>query len=130
FVLGFFIIALGAVTCFGVKGFFGNTCAIVNKGHVRNVGLAGFLVGLSPCLPLLGMLNYVVLVSKSPFEAMMYILVFGLGTICSPLVLLIALSGKFAQVLSQNQKIKIFLQYACGAILMFLGARIMMLGVR
>jgi len=126
FVLGVFIILLGIATSLGTKDFFGRTCALLNQGNIRNVGIAGFLVGLSPCLPLLGMLNYVVLISKNPWDAMMYLFVFGLGTTLSPLVLAVVFSGKFAQILSRNPRIKIFLQYACGALLVFLGAQIVL----
>ena len=126
FVLGLFVILLGAATCLGAKDLFGKTCAILNKGNIRNVGVAGLLIGFAPCLPLVGILNYVVLIAKNPWDAIMYLLVFGLGTVVSPLVFLAALSGKFAQMISKSQRTKTFFQYACGGMLVFLGARIVM----
>jgi sulfite exporter TauE/SafE len=129
-VLGVFIVVLGVATCLGVRELFGKTCAIVNQGNIRNVGVAGLLVGFAPCLPLIGILNYVVLIAKNPMDAMLYLFVFGLGTILSPLVLLAALSGKFSQMISRSQKIKVIFQYACGAILILLGARIIVNTIR
>ncbi len=124
FALGIFIVLLGIATCLGAKSFFGKTCAFLNKGNIHNVGVAGFLVGLSPCLPLFAMLNYVVLIAKSPLDAMMFLLVFGLGTVLSPLAILVAVSGKVTEVLSRNEKMKHIVQYVSGGILIFLGLRI------
>jgi sulfite exporter TauE/SafE len=128
--LGFFIVLLGVATCFGTKDLFGKTCAILSKGNIRNVGVAGLLIGFSPCLPLIGMLNYVVLISKNSWEAMMYLFVFGLGTIFSPLVLLTAISGKLAQMFSKSENIRRIIQYVSGGILIFLGLRIIFILAR
>ena len=129
-ILGIFIAVLGVATCLGAKEFFGKTCAMFHQGNVRNVGLAGLLIGFAPCLPLLGILNYVVLVAQNPWDAVMYLLVFGSGTIVSPLVLLAALSGKFAQILSGNKNIKSLVQYVSGGVLVLLGLRIMLVLAR
>ncbi len=126
FVLGCFIVVLGLATCFNTKDLFGKTCQMLHQGNIRNVGIAGFLVGLSPCLPLWGIFNYVILIAKGPADAVMYLLVFGLGTVLSPLVLCIVFSGKFAQALSRSPRVKAWLQYACGALLIFLGVQIIL----
>ena len=125
-VLGCFIVVLGIATCFSAKDLFGKACQILHQGNIRNVGIAGFLVGLSPCLPLWGIFNYVVLIAKGPADAVVYLLAFGLGTVLSPLALCVVFSGKFAQVLSTSPRTKALLQYACGALLVFLGAQVIL----
>ncbi len=121
--LGSFIVLLGVLICLKGKNVFG--CAMFNAGNIRNVGVVGFLVGLSPCLPLLGILNYIVLVSHSAFEAAGLTLVFGLGTIFSPVVLLIMVSGKFAHWIDQNKKWSKIFSLLCGTLLIGFGLRIL-----
>lgn len=124
FVFGGFIIFLGLATAFGKNTAFQKICMAVHRGNVRNVGVAGFLAGLAPCLPLLGILNYVAIVSKHPWEAVLFLFVFGLGTAVSPLALAIIFSGKVSEVLSRNEKVKYVIQYLSAAVLVFLGVRI------
>jgi sulfite exporter TauE/SafE len=123
-VLGGFIVLLGLATLLGKNSLFQKACEAIHRGDVRNVGVAGFLAGLSPCLPLIGILNYVAIISKSPLEAMFFSFVFGLGTVVSPLAVLVVLSGRISETLSQNKKFKYFVQCLSAAILIFLGARI------
>ncbi|MCX5681055.1 MAG: sulfite exporter TauE/SafE family protein [Candidatus Omnitrophica bacterium] len=93
-VLGGFIIFLGLAILLGKNNFFKKACEVIHQGNVRNVGVAGFLAGLSPCLPLIGILNYVALIAKSPSEAMLFLLVFGLGTVISSAAILIFFGAK------------------------------------
>ena len=122
--LGGFIILLGFATLLGKNSLFQKVCEAIHRGNVRNVGVAGFLAGLSPCLPLIGILNYVAIISKSPLEAIFFLLVFGFGTVVSPLAVLVVLSGKISEALSRSERFKYFIRYFSAAILIFLGARI------
>ena len=123
-VLGIFIVLIGATTLMPGYKRFGKLCALVNFGHVRNVGVLGFLVGLSPCLPLLGILNYIILIAQNPLQAIFLTLVFGLGTVFSPIILLIMFSGKFSDIFSKNDKIKFIFQVICGLILVAFGVKV------
>jgi sulfite exporter TauE/SafE len=50
--------------------------------------IVGMLVALSPCLPLIGILLEIALLSKGLFSGVIYSLFFGIGTMLSPLLLL------------------------------------------
>jgi len=122
--LGIFIVVIGVATLLPGSRRFGSFCALMNTGHARNVGVLGFLVGFSPCLPLLGILNYVILISQNPFQAVLLTLVFGLGTVFSPIILLIMFSAKFADIFSKSEKIKLIFQIICGIVLIAFGAKV------
>lgn len=123
-VLGAFILLIGILTVISKEPLADKYCSFLHKGNIRNTGLLGFLVGFSPCLPLLGILNYIIIISHSPFEAAIFAAVFGLGTAVSPLVLLIALSGKLAGQFSGNRKLQKIIRLGSGVVLAFLGVKI------
>jgi threonine/homoserine/homoserine lactone efflux protein len=83
-------------------------------------------VGLSPCLPLLGILNYIIITSSSPLEAVLFTLVFGVGTILSPLILVVVLSARLGKWFSENEKFKRVLKIICGLVLVLLGSKIIL----
>jgi len=123
-ILGSFIILVGLAILFQKEKGIGRTCLWLNKGNVKNVGVLGLLTGLAPCAPLIGILNYVLIISSQPLEAVMFTLVFGLGTVLSPLIILIMLSGKFSEFASKNQKFKAVLKAVCGIVIISLGLKI------
>jgi len=125
-IIGCFIILIGITTIFYRGNSFNPLCSWIHKGNIRNVGILGLLIGLAPCLPLLGILNYIVLISDSFFSAIGFCIVFGLGTIVSPLFLMVMLSGRFAEALSKNDKLKIIIRILCGGIIIFLGGKIIL----
>ncbi len=126
FGLGCFIILIGVTTLvYPLKGA-GKICAWLHRGNVKNVGVLGFLVGLAPCLPLLGILDYVGIISRSGLEAAILALLFGVGTLFSPLLLLVVFTGGAAGRLSQNIKAKNIIRIAGGTILLVLGSRIIL----
>ncbi|MDP8264306.1 MAG: sulfite exporter TauE/SafE family protein [Candidatus Aceula lacicola] len=122
--LGCFIVLLGVATIFDKGARLSMLCSRLHQGHVKNVGLFGLLVGFSPCPPLLGILNYIVVVSRTPLDAIIFSFVFGFGTVISPLVILMMFSAKASSLLSQNKKIKMMIKVLCGLILIVLGSRI------
>jgi len=133
-IIGCFIILIGITTIFYKGNKLNLGCrrshpfrgSWIHKGNIRNVGILGFLIGLAPCLPLLGILNYIILISDSFFSTIGFCIVFGLGTIISPLFLMVMLSGRLAEVLSKNDKLKIIIRILCGGIIIFLGGRIIL----
>jgi sulfite exporter TauE/SafE len=122
-VLGFFVLLIGILTV--IKEPQGNKyCLFLSQGNLKNAGILGLLAGFSPCLPLLGILNYIILISRSPLEGLFYAFIFGLGTTISPVILMVGLSGKIAGSFSQNNKIKKFIRISSSLILVYLGLRI------
>ncbi|MBN3040979.1 MAG: sulfite exporter TauE/SafE family protein [Candidatus Omnitrophica bacterium] len=123
FILGLFIILIGLTMILGKYNTGSSFCAWIHKGNIRNVGLLGVLIGLSPCLPLLGILNYIVMISNSAFDGIIYSFSFGLGTVFSPLLIFVMISGKTASYWDKKIRLKKIIQLVCGFILIFLGIK-------
>ncbi|MDD5120892.1 MAG: sulfite exporter TauE/SafE family protein [Candidatus Omnitrophica bacterium] len=124
--LGAFVLLIGILTIISKDPLSSKYCSFFSKGNLRNASILGLLAGFSPCLPLLGILNYIIIISQTPFEGMFYAFAFGLGTAISPAILLVGLSGKLAGFLSGNHKIKALVRVASSLILIFLGIRIIL----
>ncbi|MCK4912407.1 MAG: sulfite exporter TauE/SafE family protein [Candidatus Omnitrophica bacterium] len=125
-IVGCFIVLIGVTAIFNRGSNSSPICSWIHKGNIRNVGILGLLIGLAPCLPLLGILNYIVLVSDSYLNTLGFCIVFGLGTIISPLFLMVMLSGRLAQTFSKNNKLKTIIRILCGGIIIFLGGKIIL----
>jgi len=125
-IIGCFIALIGITAIFYRKSSFNPVCNWIHKGNIRNVGILGLLIGLAPCLPLLGILNYIVLTSDSLSSTIGFCIVFGLGTIISPLFLMIMLSGKLSEAISKNDKLKNIIRVICGGVIIFLGGKIIL----
>jgi sulfite exporter TauE/SafE len=123
-ILGFFVLLIGILTFIFKDPLGSKCCSFFSKGNLTNASLLGLLAGFSPCLPLLGILNYIIIISHSPFEGLFYALIFGLGTSISPVILLVGLSGKLAGNFSSNNKIKAIIRVVSSLILVYLGGRI------
>ncbi|MDP2044169.1 MAG: sulfite exporter TauE/SafE family protein [Candidatus Omnitrophota bacterium] len=75
----------------------------------------GFVVGISPCPPLIGLLLEIALISKVPLQGAIYGLIFGLGTFLSGFILAAGLSG----VLNRLPKNRIFKGIYALALILF-----------
>ena len=58
----------------------------VDKSH-RSMFILGIVIGLAPCLPLLGILTYITVRAQSPLQGAVWGGFFGLGTMLSPLLI-------------------------------------------
>jgi len=125
-ILGIFIVVIGLTTIFYQSKKPNRICEWIHSGNFKNIGLLGLLIGLTPCLPLIGILQYIILISDTGYKAMLFSLSFGLGTVVSPLFIFMALSGKIAQKLSENNKVKLVLRILCGLVFIFLGIKIIL----
>jgi sulfite exporter TauE/SafE len=78
-----------------------------------------------PCAPLVSILIYAGLIAHNPFENLTYILVFGLGTSLSPLVLLSVLAGFIPRIILNAKEIyvKVF-NFICALIMLVLGLQL------
>jgi len=115
---GAFIVLMGILTAMG------RSYTIIRHDK-KNVFALGLIVGFLPCAPLLAILSYIGLVSKSWVDSLYFSLSFGLGTTLSPLILLTALSGLIARLLKDRKTLyqKIF-SFICGLIIIFLGIQL------
>lgn len=126
FILGVFVLFIGLSILIPKQAFLSRYCSFLHTGHIKNVGVLGFLAGFSPCLPLLGILDYIIVVSNSPVQPIIYTFAFGLGTAISPILLLVAFSGKLAGDISKYRFWVRVLKFGSVAILLFFGARIIL----
>jgi sulfite exporter TauE/SafE len=128
---GGFIILVGILTALG-KNLEIKPMPFLYKnilGHdKKSVVLLGLVVGLLPCAPLLGVLYYAGLISRSWLESLWYSFSFGLGTFVSPLILLCILAGIIPQWL-ENKKYYYVFRFICGLVIIFLGVQLLMRGL-
>ncbi len=84
-----------------------------------NMFLLGLLAGLSPCLPLIGILTEVALISDNFFTGALYSLSFGAGTVLSPILLI----GAFAPVVGRalTERFARTFSVICGVLLVGIG---------
>lgn len=125
-ILGFFVLLIGILTILFKEPLGSKYCAFLWRGNLGGAGILGLLAGFSPCLPLLGILNYIIIISHSPLDGLFYAFVFGLGTSISPVILLVGLSGKLAGDFSRNSKIKVLIRVFCSLLLISLGLMIIL----
>ena len=94
------------------------------KDSTKSMALLGFIVGVAPCAPLIGILTVIASV-KDPLLGAVYALCFGVGTaIITPIVLLGVLSSVAPRLLFKNPKILDIFRRSCGLLLLFFGARL------
>lgn len=97
------------------------------SGKIFNFGGVfsfGFLIGLSPCAPLLALLFDIALISNNIFDGILYALFFGLGTFLSGLIIVGIIAGVLTWIpsaLIKSKAANIILKIFCAALLMLLG---------
>jgi sulfite exporter TauE/SafE len=126
--LGFFVLLIGALTVIFKEPLTSRYCFFLRRGNLGNAGVLGLLAGFSPCLPLLGILNYIVAVSRSAAEGGVYALAFGLGTVLSPAIFIVLLSGKLSGFFLEGRA-RNFIRIGAGILLAVLGLRIIFTGL-
>jgi uncharacterized protein len=112
--VGAFMIALGLSVMFRVQ----NRCLLskikITGPHMAFV--AGLLMGITPCAPMLAALALAVS-AKSVIMGGLIALVFGIGTVVSPLLIIGILSGKWAQL----KEFRSINHFVAGGFLILLG---------
>jgi sulfite exporter TauE/SafE len=112
--IGVFLIMLGIALFFNL-----HTKCLVSRVRVTGLHMsfvAGVVLGFSPCAPLLGALGLAI-ASKSALTGGLIAIAFGIGTVLSPILLIGALSGKWASV----REFKGINNYVAGAFLVLVG---------
>lgn len=84
----------------------------------------GFLIGMTPCAPLLALLFEIALISGTPLDGACYALSFGMGTLISGLIVMGSLVGILAglsgKILKSGTSRFVF-KAACASLLILLG---------
>ncbi len=97
-------------------------CCYQGRGDLRNVAVFALIVSLTPCAPLLAMVGYIALVSDTWSKGVVFMTAFGLGTVISPLIILMFLTGWFGAWLQQHRSVLRLVRLASGLIFIVLGA--------
>lgn len=124
---GILITFLGFLTLLG-KSPSSSLCRVMRRYAVDNdagsIMLLGFMIGLTPCAPLLGILTYIIVFSPSPLLGMYYTLCFGIGTVISPLIPLGTLASFLPRAMLKDMRLYDLFGRFCGALLIFFGIRL------
>lgn len=124
---GLFIAGLGLLITLGKEPTH-RLCQILRKqvvdDSIKGPILLGLVVGILPCLPLLGVLAYIALTAQNLLQGAFYGLAFGLGKFISPLIPLGVLASILPAGLIKNQKIYVFFSRVCGFILFLIGVNL------
>ncbi|MBW3001025.1 sulfite exporter TauE/SafE family protein [Candidatus Woesearchaeota archaeon] len=121
-VLGIFFILLGIAVLFKIQG----RCILKSKFKITGPFMslfAGIVYGLGPCPPLLALLALAA-TSKSALTGALMGLLFGIGTVISPIIILGFFSGWFAK----QKEFKKVIPYVSGGFLILLGIIYILLG--
>jgi len=121
---GIIVIALGMFLFFDISknaGF----CLFQKKYNVssKSLFLAGFVMGISPCMPLIALLLEIAIMSKNALQGSFYALFFGLGTLASGMIIVGPVAGMlsyFSETLKEERYRRIF-RFLCGFLLVSFG---------
>ena len=122
------IILMGILVLLGNRSNSGLCRLIQNKvSGLAGIFLLGFIIGVSPCAPLLALLFEIGLISGTVWQAAGYALCFGLGTLISGLIVIGGLAGIFSWLplkLLNSRKANLAFRIICALILIFLGCNL------
>jgi sulfite exporter TauE/SafE len=91
---------------------------------LKGLAFLGFLVGATPCGPLLGVLTHIALTAENAVVGGFYALCFGLGAaIVTPVTLLGVLSGAVPPLIFRDRRVVKAFRVICGLMLVVLGVR-------
>lgn len=121
---GILILIIGLMIIFG-KESHPLLCQFLSRqvvdNNIKGPMLLGLIVGILPCLPILGVLAYIALKSQNLWQGAFYGFAFGMGKFISPLIPLGVLASALPKGLIKNQRIYIFFSRLCGFILFLVG---------
>jgi len=125
---GLIMILLGVSLVLGKKlefPFSQSLCRNILERDKKSIVSLGIIIGLLPCAPLLAIFSYVGLISRTWFSSLLYALSFGIGTLVSPLILLVILAGLIPRMLMDKKTVyySIF-TFICGLVIILLGAQL------
>lgn len=121
---GLLISLMGIIIILGIGtkySFCPKWCKELAIEGLRGTVLLGLIVGILPCIPLLGAITFIAVSSKNILEGFIYALCFGTGVFISPLLLLGPLAGIISKLISKNKILSWILTRLCGIILVLMG---------
>jgi sulfite exporter TauE/SafE len=122
-----FIIALGFLVAIG-KSWEHGFCRLAQDFFLKKDGKTvialGFVIGIIPCAPLISTVSYIGLVAKNIWQSLIFSIIFGLGTVVSPLFVLVVFAGLIPKFIREEKFIRIF-NLVCGLVIIFLGLRLL-----
>ncbi|MFH0947703.1 MAG: sulfite exporter TauE/SafE family protein [Elusimicrobiota bacterium] len=125
-IAGFFIVLIGITYIFSKAEH--KICGLSNKFLIEklrfNMLILGLLVGMSPCVPLIGILTYILVKSTTVFTGLLYGVSFGLGTFFSPLLVVGFIAGGLSKIISRQQKMFLLMKILSGIILAYFGLKL------
>lgn len=126
---GLFVIFIGALIAFG-KNMNHRVCQRLNETLLKKgkmtVLLLGFFIGILPCGPLVSAFGSMALIAKNWGDIFSYSVFFGLGTVFSPLLLLVIFTGLIPSWMKNaNLLIYRIFNFICGIIMVILGIDLM-----
>jgi len=121
--IAIFVIVLGIFIFFGKVNSIHFSKA-PKKGIMQKVSgnmlFLGFLVGISPCAPLVAILTYIACKTEHIATGMLYAVSFGVGAAVAPIVLG-AVTGILPEKLVRSTKSRKVFQFVCGSVLIAFG---------
>ncbi|MFZ5801178.1 MAG: sulfite exporter TauE/SafE family protein [Candidatus Omnitrophota bacterium] len=126
---GVFIVSVGIAMLLGrstQSRFCRQMETVFIKRGLKSAFAFGILIGLLPCAPLLAVLSYITLISKTWVKGVAYSFAFGLGTMVSPLVIIALLAALVPKIFFRKEHLLSIFSRACGLIIIFLGALILL----
>ena len=127
---GIIIIILGILMLFAKEpAFCGHRLAGGKVYAFSSLLTLGFIMGISPCAPLLALLFEITIISKTALQGLLCALSFGLGTFISGFIIIAGLSGLIVwlprKVLKSNLSLLIF-RIICALFLILLGINLIL----
>ena len=124
---GVFIFTLGVILLLGEQNR-SVACRVLRRHTIddglKSLAFIGFIVGVTPCPPLIGVLTHIALSVESPLIGAFYGLCFGLGaSIFTPIAVLGVIAGGAPGMIFKTPRIHELFRRSCGLILVLLGAR-------
>lgn len=129
---GIFIALLGALIVLGKSEslHFCLPFKKINARGIKEMALLGIIVGFAPCVPLLGLLAYIAFNAHNALHGASLGLIFGLGALISPLILLGSTAGAAAAFLSKRPLLYKIVSRSCGVILIYFATSMMIRALR
>jgi len=120
---GIFLFLIGIIIISGKLRSF-KVCKIFERHNFKSAFSLGFVLGIVPCVPLMGIFIYMILKTSSIFEGFIYGLSFGIGTFISPIIIIAGFAGSISDKILKNEKAIKIIQIVSGIIILFFSIRI------
>ncbi len=96
--------------------------SILDRGSESMLFL-GFLIGISPCAPLVAVLTYIACIAENIVSGILYAISFGIGAAFPPIILG-ALVGILPERIFRTAKLRRIFQVVCGVVLILFGLQL------